>query len=187
MPVLSPLSGLEFNDIAQAAVGPRRCPRRQSHRFESCPARHFSTTPEQTWAPSQRWRLCAQYCRSADGRGISEAVIPAARRIDCCGGVPSVPYAAAHVGNAQEAGARRWLGERVISEPLLPLPAGPCTGGVRQLQTSPSSQLRMRTLTITFVSSECIPSPTPQTQIRRSSSASDGRFRATRGTASCLT
>jgi len=73
----------------------------------SCRARQFSTTPEQTWAPSQRWWLCAQYCRSADGGGIAEAVIRAARRIDCCGSVPSVPYAAAHVGNAQIPAVRR--------------------------------------------------------------------------------
>jgi hypothetical protein len=31
-------------------------------------ARHFSTTPEQTWAPSQRWRLCAHSRQSVRPR-----------------------------------------------------------------------------------------------------------------------
>ena len=82
--------------------------------------------------PSFQWPLRAQYCRSADGRGISEAVIRAARRIDCCGGVPSVPYAAAHVGNAQTPVVRQRLGERFKSGPLLPFVAGPVRRGCAQ-------------------------------------------------------
>jgi hypothetical protein len=71
----------------------------------------------------------------------SEAVIRAARRIDCCEGVPSVPYAAAYVSNAQQAGFARRFGEWDKSAPLLPFAFAPVRQeGARSGTRDPASR-----------------------------------------------